>query len=96
MAAKFTYTDTEVSEIVSKYTAGETLEVLADLYNKSVQSVRMKLVKLGVYKAATKTSTPRAAKPAAEAKPKLTKREEARASCLLFEDLLYEYGAAPF
>lgn len=95
MAAKFIYTDTEVAEIVSKYSTGETLEVLADLYSKSVQSIRMKLVKLGVYKAAAKTGTPRAAKPVEE-KPKLTKREEARANRLLFDDLLYEYGAAPF
>jgi len=96
MAAKFTYTDTEVSEIVAKYAAGETLDVLALQYNKSVPSVRMKLVKLGVYRAAAKTNTPSAAKPATEAKPKLTKREEAKANKLLFEDVLYECGVAPF
>lgn len=95
MATKFTYSESEVVQIVAKYERGESLEALADEYNKSVPSVRMKLVKLGVYKAATKTSTPRAAKPV-EDKPKLTKREEAKANRLLFDDLLYEYGTAPF
>lgn len=52
MATKFTYTDTEVQEIVVKYRAGVSLEVLADQYNKSVASLRMKLVKLGVYQKA--------------------------------------------
>lgn len=95
MATKFTYSESELAEIVAKYGAGETLDVLALQYNKSVPSIRMKLVKLGVYKAVAKTSTPRAAKPV-EDKPKLTKREEARANRLLFEDLLYEHGTAPF
>jgi hypothetical protein len=57
MATKFTYTETEVQEIVQKYQAGVELEVLATDYAKSVASVRMKLVKLGVYqKASTKVS----------------------------------------
>lgn len=90
MATKFTYSESEVVQIVAKYERGESLEALADEYNKSVPSVRMKLVKLGVYKAATKTST------GSTTKPKLTKREEARANRLLFEDLLYEHGTAPF
>ena len=92
MATKFTYSESEVSEIVAKYAAGETLEVLASQYNKSVPSVRMKLVKLGVYKAAAKAGTVKLA----EDKPKLSKKEEARANKLLFEDLLYEHGVAPF
>lgn len=96
MATKFTYSESEVVQIVAKYESGESLEALADEYNKSVPSVRMKLVKLGVYKAATKTSTGSTTKSQAEAKPKLTKREEAKANRLLFDDLLYEYGAAPF
>jgi hypothetical protein len=58
MAVKFTYTETETQEIVQKYQSGVTLEVLATEYNKSVPSVRMKLVKLGVYqKATTKASS---------------------------------------
>jgi len=57
MATKFTYTETEVQEIVQKYQAGVGLEVLATEYAKSVPSVRMKLVKLDVYqKAGTKVS----------------------------------------
>ena len=58
MAVKFTYTETETQEIVQKYQAGVELEVLATDYAKSVPSVRMKLVKLGVYqKATTKTAS---------------------------------------
>jgi len=56
MATKFTYTETEVQEIVQKYQAGVSLDVLAPEYGKSVASVRMKLVKLGVYQKATTTS----------------------------------------
>ena len=58
MATKFTYTETEVQQIVEKYSSGVSLDVLATEYSKSVASVRMKLVKLGVYqKAATKVSS---------------------------------------
>jgi len=60
MAVKFIYTDTEVQEITAKYQAGVALDVLADEYNKSVPSVRMKLVKLGVYQKAVKpAATPK-------------------------------------
>lgn len=52
MAAKFTYTETDVQDIVQKYQNGVSLDVLAAEYAKSVASVRMKLVKLGVYKKA--------------------------------------------
>ena len=57
MATKFTYTESDVKEIVAKYTSGTTLDVLAVEYNKSVASVRMKLVKLGVYQKATTRSS---------------------------------------
>ena len=58
MAAKFVYTDSEIAEIVKKYKAAVSLEQLAAEYNKSVASIRMKLVKLGVYEAKkTTTST---------------------------------------
>lgn len=56
MATKFTYTETETQEIVQKYQSGVALEVLATDYSKSVASVRMKLVKLGVYQKATTNS----------------------------------------
>jgi hypothetical protein len=49
MATKFVYTESELKEIVAKYAQGISLEVLAEQYNKSVASVRMRLVKLGVY-----------------------------------------------
>lgn len=57
MATKFTYTETEVQQIVEKYSSGVSLDVLATEYSKSVASVRMKLVKLGVYQKATTSST---------------------------------------
>lgn len=59
MATKFVYSEQEIAEIVAKYKADVSIEVLADEYNKSVASIRMKLVKLGVYvaKAASKPST---------------------------------------
>lgn len=70
MATKFVYTPVQVEEIVAKYAAGTPLEVLAETYAKSVPSVRMKLVKLGVYQKAGKagavtktTSTTPAKKP---------------------------------
>lgn len=57
MAAKFVYTDSEIAEIVKKYKAAVSLEQLAAEYNKSVASIRMKLVKLGVYVAKKTAST---------------------------------------
>jgi hypothetical protein len=57
MATKFVYSDSEVQEIVAKYLQNIDLEVIANQYNKSVASVRMKLVKLGVYVAKTKKAT---------------------------------------
>lgn len=73
MATKFVYTTSEIAEITVKYRAGVTLEELAETYNKSVASVRMKLVKLGVYTAKNKTSVgfeTLVAKPAAKATTK--------------------------
>lgn len=58
MAIKYTYTDLDVKEITEKYAQGISLEVLAEQYTKSVASVRMKLVKLGVYKKTSTSSTP--------------------------------------
>jgi hypothetical protein len=57
MAVKFVYSDSEIQEITAKYAEGISLETLAADYNKSVPSVRMKLVKLGVYQKATKPTT---------------------------------------
>lgn len=58
MATKFTYTESDIQQIVEKYSSGVSLDVLATEYSKSVASVRMKLVKLGVYqKAITTPST---------------------------------------
>lgn len=48
----YVYTESELAEVISAYNNGTSLEVLAEKYNKSVASVRMKLVKQGVYKKA--------------------------------------------
>lgn len=98
MATKYTYTDTEVQEISQKYLAGEALEALADAYQKSVQSIRMKLVKLGIYqpKAAKKPSGTTTAKTQADPKPKLTAKQAAKANLDLFDLMLFQYGPAPF
>ena len=97
MATKYTYTDTEIQEISQKYLLGETLEALADTYQKSVQSIRMKLVKLGVYqsKAAKKPSST-TTKTQADPKPKLTAKQAAKANRDLFDLMLFQYGPAPF
>lgn len=91
MATKFTYTESDVQEIVEKYSSGVSLEVLATDYNKSVASVRMKLVKLGVYQKATTVAKTRAtgtAKPSAKA---MTKSENSA----LFFSCLGAVGHAP-
>jgi hypothetical protein len=56
MATKFVYTELELKEIAAKYAQGVTLETLAEQYTKSVASIRMRLVKLGVYKAVSATA----------------------------------------
>lgn len=82
MATKFTYTESDIQQIVEKYSSGVSLDVLATEYSKSVASIRMKLVKLGVYqKAVTAASKPRTAKPSAKA---VTKSEN---SALFFSCL---------
>lgn len=49
----FVYSETELTEIIVAYQSGTALEVLAEKYNKSVASVRMKLVKQGAYQKTT-------------------------------------------
>jgi len=82
MATKFVYSEQDIKEITAKYQAGTTLEALAEQYAKSVASVRMKLVKLGVYQ---KSAT---AKPSAK---------EANAENLaVYKQCLASVGFAPF
>lgn len=90
MATKFVYSDTEVQEVLARYATGTTLEVLAQDYNKSVASVRMKLVKLGVYQKAVK---PKAALPATAKKPTSTSKSAMLADYKAAEALV---GAALF
>lgn len=70
MATKFVYTDVEVKEITAQYALGVSLDSIALAYGKSVPSVRMKLVKLGVYQKAEK---------AAVAKTKTVTKTESKA-----------------
>ena len=62
----FVYTEQEFDQIKSLYAQGTELETLAQQFNKSVASVRMKLVKAGLYQKVTKptkaaTKEPKAA-----------------------------------
>ena len=91
MATKFTYTESDIQQIVEKYSAGVSLDTLATDYNKSVASVRMKLVKLGVYQkaiAVTKSGVTSTAKPSAKA---ISKSENSA----LFFSCLAAVGEAP-
>jgi hypothetical protein len=91
MATKFTYSDTEITEIVAKYQSGTTLEVLAAEYTKSVASVRMKLVKLGVYQKAVKTAVTKSAKVAKPSAKVIGKTE----NTAIFNSCLASVGPAP-
>lgn len=48
------YTAEQTALAVEKYTAGATVEAIAEALGKTVQSVRAKLAKEGVYKAKAK------------------------------------------
>ena len=51
---KVNYTAEMTAAIVQRYTAGETVETIAESIGKAVRSVRAKLVREGVYVAAEK------------------------------------------
>lgn len=54
----YVYTEEEFSSIKSMYANGQTLEAIQGLFpDKSVASIRMKLVKAGVYQKAVHTKT---------------------------------------
>ena len=44
------YTDQQTAELVQAYQSGETVESLAERFNKSVRSIVAKLSRQGVYK----------------------------------------------
>ena len=75
MATKFVYTEAEVAEIVEKYELGVSLDLLALAFGKSVPSVRMKLVKLGVYQKPVKTAVTKTKVATAEKSTPTTKAE---------------------
>lgn len=52
----YVYTPAEWASIVMEYNAGTSLDTLATKFNKSVQSLRMKLVKAGIYQKQSKTA----------------------------------------
>lgn len=66
--AKQNYTAEMTAAIVDRYTAGETVETIAESIGKAVRSVRSKLVREGVYVAAEKA-------PAAKREEGPTKKE---------------------
>ena len=66
--AKVNYSEELTAAIVQRYTAGETVETIAESIGKAVRSVRSKLVREGVYVAAEKA-------PAAKREEGPTKKE---------------------
>ena len=57
------YTPEMTAQIVSDYEAGVSVDAIAETINKSVRSVRSKLVREGVYVAKPKTTTRKADEP---------------------------------
>lgn len=57
------YTSEMTAQIISDYEAGTTVEEIAEAINKSVRSVRSKLVREGVYISKPKTTTRKANEP---------------------------------
>jgi hypothetical protein len=51
------YTEAQVTEMVTRYHAGETVEQIAEVLGKSVRSVVAKLSREGVYKPKTKAGS---------------------------------------
>ena len=99
----YVYSAEEFEEIKQKYASGTSLEVLAEEYSKSVASVRMKLVKAGVYQKVTPAKTSKSidgwreaivptAKPSSGRMSKAKLAEEAKRQSILLRD----YGAAIF
>lgn len=82
----YVYSVQEFEEIKAKYQTGTSLEILATEYNKSVASIRMKLVKAGIYQKQTTSSS----KPSSTSKSALA--EEAKRQAILLRD----FGPAPF
>ena len=82
----YVYTVEEFDAIKSKYLAGVAIESLAEQYNKPVASIRMKLVKAGIYQKQTTNNS----KPSSTSKSALA--EEAKRQAILLRD----FGPAPF
>ena len=78
--AKQNYSAELTAAIVERYTAGETVETIAESIGKAVRSVRSKLVREGVYVAAEKA-------PAAKREEGPTKKELLRDLEALAPDL---------
>ena len=56
------YTEAQTLEVVSRYQAGETVEVIAESMGKTVRSIVAKLSREKVYVAKTKATQPRVKK----------------------------------
>ena len=59
MAAQVNYTPELTATIIDQYQAGETVEAIAASIDKSIRSVRSKLVREGVYVATPKAKSTR-------------------------------------
>ena len=87
----YKYTTQEFDQIKSLYQNGQSLEDIQSLFpDKSVASIRMKLVKAGLYKKSDPKSLPVSA---TKAEPKPTTKSGIKAA---FKAALDAVGEAPF
>ena len=96
----YTYTTEEFTEIARLYASGQSLVDIQSLFSdKSVASIRMKLVKAGLYVAASKAvvrnqdSTSKGALPKLEATPRPTTKS---GILLAYKTAEKAVGLAPF
>jgi hypothetical protein len=90
----YTYTEAEFDDVKAMYAADVSLEdIQAKHTSKSVASIRMKLVKAGLYKAAVKSSTKTTSVAKEPVKPKSTSKAAMLAD---FKAAWDAVGPAPF
>lgn len=88
----YTYNPGEIETIEAAYQQGVALEQLAQQHNKSVASIRMKLVKRGTYQKPAKPATTKTTA-TAQTKPQPTTKTEVLQA---YKTALGWVGHAPF
>lgn len=90
--AAFVYAPGEIETIEQRYQSGESLDSLATHYQKSVASIRMKLVKRGTYVKQTKPQSAQQTNTPTKSKAPATKSEV----LVSWQHALAAVGAAPW